>query len=146
MFTSIKFSKLILLTIMVLLGSSKVFSQKLISNNNDTLICFTSNECKSILKEFSRANYLDSLNRLQTSEISALNVTIQDLKKLAELKSSQLILSQKLLEINQVEIETLNSTIQQQKKTIKREKSHKIVALIGGFVSTGVVLYFYIKK
>jgi hypothetical protein len=53
-------------------------------------------------------DYLDSLNRLQLSEISILNVTIQELKKLAELKSSQLILSQKLLEINKVEIEALN--------------------------------------
>ena len=92
---------------MVLLKSSIVFSQKVILDNKDTLICFTQPECKMILKEFSKANYLDTLSKIQYKEISILKKSNQELQEMFDIKASQLKLSQDLSKIKEIEIDRL---------------------------------------
>lgn len=131
---------------LVLLKSSILFSQKQIISNNDTLICFTSDQCKTILKEFNRANYLDTLNKIQSKELSILRVSFMELSSIVELKTNQLKLSQDLSKIKDVEIERLASQKKQLQKEVKRQKRNKIFVLIAGSVSTGLMTYLWITK
>ena len=131
---------------LVLLKSSILFSQKQIISNNDTLICFTSDQCKTILKEFNRANYLDTLNKIQSKELSILRVSFMELSSIVELKTTQLKLSQDLSKIKDVEIERLASQKKQLQKEVKRQKRNKIFVLIAGSVTTGLMTYLWITK
>jgi hypothetical protein len=146
MFTLTKAKKLMVLIMLVLLKSSILFSQKQIISNNDTLICFTSDQCKTILKEFNRANYLDTLNKIQSKELSILRVSFMELSSIVELKTNQLKLSQDLSKIKDVEIERLASQKKQLQKEVKRQKRNKIFVLIAGSVSTGLMTYLWITK
>jgi hypothetical protein len=131
---------------MVSLKSSILFSQKAILNNNDTLICFTPEQCKVILKEFSRAKYLDTLVKVQSNEITILNLTINDLQELTSLKSSQLKLSQDLSKLKDVQIERLIMQKKEIEIEVKRQKRLKVFSIIAGSVSTGVLGYLWITK
>lgn len=131
---------------MVLLKSSIVFSQKVILDNKDTLICFTQPECKMILKEFSRANYLDTLSKIQSREISLLKTSNKELQEMIDIKASQLKLSQDLSKIKDVEIERLGVQKARLKKEITRQKTHKIIGIIAGSISTAFMTYLWISK
>jgi hypothetical protein len=72
--------------------SSICFSQKVISENNDTLVCFDLDQSKFILKEMNRAIYLDSISRISQSEIRLLNTTIKDLEIIVQSQKEQLSL------------------------------------------------------
>ena len=126
--------------------SSMLFSQKVLATNNDTLICFTPEQCKEILKEFNLCNYYDSLTKLQTIEIILMKNSISDLKKLADLKTSQLKLCKDLSKINEVEIERLISQKKQLKKEAKRQLNYKIIAIVSGSISTAFMTYLWISK
>lgn len=146
MFTLPKCKKLMVLTIVVLLKSSMLFSQKVILDNKDTLICFTQPECKMILKEFSRATYLDTLNKIQSREIYILKNSNKELQEMLDIKASQLKLSQDLNKIKEVEIERLVSQKEKLKKEITRQRTHKIIGIIAGSISTAFMTYLWIAK
>ena len=131
---------------MVLLKSSMLFSQKPILDNKDTLICFTPPECKMILKEFSRATYLDTLSKIQYKEISLLKTSNKELQEMIDIKASQLKLSQDLSKIKDVEIERLGVQKDRLKKEITRQKTHKIIGIIAGSISTAFMTYLWIIK
>lgn len=131
---------------MVLLKSSILFSQKVILDNKDTLVCFTQTECKIILKEFSRANYLDTLNKIQSREIYILKTSIEELQEMVDIKSSQLKLSQELSKIKDVEIDRLVIQNDKMKKEIARQKRHKIFGIVAGSISTAFMTYLWISK
>lgn len=131
---------------MVSLKSLTIFSQKAILNNGDTLVCFTPDQCKTILKEFSRAKYLDTLTKVQSNEIAYLNLSISELEQIVEAKSKQLKLSQDLSKIKDVQIERLNNDKKQLEVEIKRQKRHKILGIIAGSISTGLMTYLWIAK
>jgi len=126
--------------------SSMLFSQRVIATNNDTLICFTPEQCKVILKEFNLCNYFDSLTRLQTVEIILMKNSISELKELADLKTSQLKFCQDLGKIKEVEIERLVSQKKQLGKEIKRQSNHKIIAIVSGSITTALMTYLWITK
>jgi len=131
---------------MVSLKSLTLFSQKAILNNSDTLICFTPDQCKTILKEFSRANYLDTLVKVQSNEIKTLNLSVNDLEQIVELKSGQLKLSQDLSKIKDVQIERLNMQNKKLKTDIKRQKRKTVLSIIVGSISSGVLGYLWLSK
>ena len=123
-----------------------LFSQKPILDNKDTLICFTPPECKMILKEFSRATYLDTLSKIQYKEISLLKTSNKELQEMIDIKASQLKLSQDLSKIKDVEIERLGVQKDRLKKEITRQKTHKIIGIIAGSISTAFMTYLWIIK
>lgn len=131
---------------MVLLKSSMLFSQKVILDNKDTLICFTQPECKMILKEFSRATYLDTLSKIQAREISLLNTSVKELKEMIDIKASQLKLSQDLSKIKDIEIDRLVMQKEKLNKEIARQKTHKVIGIIAGSISTAFMTYLWIVK
>ena len=99
-----------------------------------------------ILKEFSRATYLDTLNKIQSREIYILKNSNKELQEMLDIKASQLKLSQDLNKIKEVEIERLVSQKEKLKKEITRQRTHKIIGIIAGSISTAFMTYLWIAK
>jgi hypothetical protein len=99
-----------------------------------------------ILKEFSKANYLDTLSKIQSKEIYLLKTSNKELQEMIDIKASQLKLSQDLSKIKDVEIERLVVQKDRMKKEITRQKTHKIIGIIAGSISTAFMTYLWIVK
>lgn len=99
-----------------------------------------------ILKEFSRATYLDTLSKIQAREISLLNTSVKELKEMIDIKASQLKLSQDLSKIKDIEIDRLVMQKEKLNKEIARQKTHKVIGIIAGSISTAFMTYLWIVK
>jgi hypothetical protein len=135
-----------LLITLVSLKSSILFSQKVILDKSDTLICFTPVQCKVILKEIAKANYLDSLNKIQFTEIRILHLSISDLNEIILTQKDQLELSRTLSKLKDVQINQLQIDKKQLSKEVTRQKTRKVFAIIGGGITTCFMTYLWISK
>ena len=132
---------------MVLLMNLSLFSQKTFINKpGDTLICFTLNQSKFLLKEHYRLQMTDSLLSVCNSQI----VSCDSIKKISQQLTAKydnlMLIHKDYTSIQASEISLLNETINSQKKLIKVEKMSKIIAIIGGGILSGFLGYLLIVK
>jgi len=119
-----------------------VYSQKtILSNTKDTLICFTINQSKFLLKEHYKLEKCDTLfsicelkNSLKDSVIKGKNLIIQnhiginkDLMQIITLKDEQ---------FNNIKTENLSLS-----KQLKWQKIYKFCAIIGGGLVASYLSY-----
>lgn len=130
----------------LLLIAFRGFSQKAIENNGDTLICFTPDECKIILKEINRKDYLDSLNKYNLVIISEYKNIISDQSKMLSAKEDQISLKNSEQDVLNNVVKEKDFEIKKLKKDIRKQKTQKVVAIILGSAATLTVTYFYIVK
>lgn len=126
--------------------NSICFSQKVISANNDTLICFDLKQSKYILKEMNHAIFLDSINRLSQSEIRLLNTTIKDLQIIVESQKEQIILRDVDYKISKTETKLLKEKNESLKKEIRLQKFYKWLSIGVGTITTSFMTYLYLTK
>jgi len=126
--------------------NSICFSQKVISENNDTLICFDLEQSKYILKEMNHAIFLDSINRLSQSEIRLLNTTIKDLQIIVESQKEQIILRDVDYKISKTETKLLKEKNESLKKEIRLQKFYKWLSIGVGTITTSFMTYLYLTK
>lgn len=126
--------------------NSICFSQKVISANNDTLICFDLEQSKYILKEMNHAIFLDSINRLSQSEIRLLNTTIKDLHIIVESQKEQIILRDVDYKISKTETKLLKEKNESLKKEIRLQKFYKWLSIGVGTITTSFMTYLYLTK
>lgn len=138
--------KLIIFTLLVSLKSLILFSQKAIVSEGDTLICFTPVQCKIILKEFARLNFLDSLTTIQNSEIEILQLSATDLNAIISIQKEQIQMNKNQSKLKDIQIETFEGKIVLLKKEIRKQKALKICSIIGGSITTGFMTYLWISK
>ena len=126
--------------------SSICFSQKVISENNDTLVCFDLDQSKFILKEMNRAIYLDSISRISQSEIRLLNTTIKDLEIIVQSQKEQLVLRDIDNGITKTETKLLKERNESLKKEIRLQKFYKWLSVGVGTITTSFMTYLYLTK
>lgn len=126
--------------------NSICFSQKVISENNDTLICFDLKQSKYILKEMNHAIFLDSIYRLSQSEIRLLNTTIKDLQIIVESQKEQIILRDVDYKISKTETKLLKEKNESLKKEIRLQKFYKWLSIGVGTITTSFMTYLYLTK
>ena len=131
---------------MVLSMTSTCFSQKVISENNDTLICFDLEQSKYILKEMHRAIFFDTIVALNQSEIRLLNTTIKDLQIIVQSQKDQLILRDIDSGIYKTEIKLLKERNESLKKEIRLQKFYKWVSIGVGTLTTSFMTYLFLMK
>lgn len=124
----------------------KGFSQKAIESNGDTLICFTPEECKIILKEINQKEYLDSVNKYNLEIISEYKSVVSEMKTMINFKEEQIGLKKSEIDILNNVVTEKNNIIKSQKKEIKKQKRQKIFAICLGSVTTLAATYLYITK
>ena len=126
--------------------SSICFSQKVISENNDTLVCFDLDQSKFILKEMNRAIYLDSISRISQSEIRLLNTTIKDLEIIVQSQKEQIVLRDIDNGISKTETKLLKERNESLKKEIRLQKFYKWLSVGVGTITTSFMTYLYLTK
>lgn len=131
---------------MVLSMTSTYFSQKVISENKDTLICFDLEQSKFILKEMHRAIFFDTIVSLNQSEIRLLNTTIKDLQIIVQSQKDQLILRDIDSGIYKTEIKLLKERNESLKKEIRLQKFYKWVSIGVGTLTTSFMTYLFLMK
>jgi hypothetical protein len=114
--------------------------------NEDTLICFTSNQSKFLLKEVYRAEMLDTLLQLElktseqkTSQIQLLENSI-DLLRLKERNLNEIILNQDAIKT------TYESDIKRLRRQLYFQKVQKTIFGGVGLLTSGLFLYLYVTK
>ena len=126
--------------------TSTCFSQKVISENNDTLICFDLDQSRYILKEMHRAIFFDTIIALDEAEIKLLRITIKDLKTIVESQKEQLVLNDVDKGIYKSEIKLLKEKNESLKKEIRLQKFYKWVSIGVGTLTTSFMTYLYLMK
>lgn len=126
--------------------TSTYFSQKVISENKDTLICFDLEQSKFILKEMHRAIFFDTIVSLNQSEIRLLNTTIKDLQIIVQSQKDQLILRDIDSGIYKTEIKLLKERNESLKKEIRLQKFYKWVSIGVGTLTTSFMTYLFLMK
>jgi hypothetical protein len=141
-----KLSALSFCLILNLLGCLTAYSQKITLVNEDTLICFTSNQSKFLLKEVYRAEMLDTLLQLElktseqkTSQIQLLENSI-DLLRLKERNLNEIILNQDAIKT------TYESDIKRLRRQLYFQKVQKTIFGGVGLLTSGLFLYLYVTK
>jgi hypothetical protein len=124
----------------------KGFSQKAIQNNGDTLICFTPDESKFILKELNQKDYLDSVNNYNLQIIGEYKLVVSEMTTMVNLKEEQINLKKSEIEILNNVVEEKNNIIDRKEKEIRKQKRQKIVAICLGSVTSIAATYLYITK
>lgn len=141
-----KLSALSICLILNLLGCLTAYSQKITLVNEDTLICFTSNQSKFLLKEVYRAEMLDTLlklelktNREKSNQISILENSVE-LLRVKEKNLNEIILNQDAIKT------AYKSDIRRFKRQIYLQKIQKNIFGGLGILTTGIFMYLYITK
>ena len=122
------------------------FSQKAIVNQGDTSICFSVEQSRDILKELNRCVYLDSLTSLQRSEIDQLKLQGQNYKEIIGQKDFMLNLKDTIISYNKIILDRQKSLNKEYLKEIRKQRIEKIVVIIAGSFTTGIMTYLFIKK
>jgi|688.fasta_scaffold00976_64 hypothetical protein len=140
-----KLKQLIVIAIAILLTSSMCFSQRKIAINNDTLICFSQDQSKTILKELARTNYLDSLNELNLSTIRYQEKIIENLNLTIKLQSGTIANNKELDEIKNAQLKQCEKDNSWLKKQIRKQKVFTALGcVLSGFL-TGYTTYLVLN-
>lgn len=126
--------------------TSTCFSQKVISENNDTLICFDIEQSKYILKQMHRAAFFDTIQALDEAENKLLRVTIKDLEIIVQSQKEQLSLNDIDKGIYKTENKLLKEKNESLKKEIRLQKFYKWVSIGVGTLTTSFMTYLYLTK
>ena len=141
-----KLSALSICLILNFVGCLTAYSQKITLVNEDTLICFTSNQSKFLLKEVYRAEMLDTLLQLElktseqkTSQINLLENSIE-LLRLKERNLNEIILNQDAIK------NSYESDIKRLRRQLYFQKVQKTIFGGVGLLTSGLFLYLYVTK
>lgn len=126
--------------------TSICFSQKVISENNDTLICFDIDQSKYILKQMHRTAFFDTIHALDEAEIKLLKITIQDLEIIVQSQKERLVLNDVDKGIYKTENKLLKEKNESLKKEIRLQKFYKWVSIGVGTLTTSFMTYLYLVK
>ena len=141
-----KLSALSICLILNFVSCLTAYSQKITLVNEDTLICFTSNQSKFLLKEVYRAEMLDTLLQLElktseqkTSQINLLENSIE-LLRLKERNLNEIILNQDAIK------NSYESDIKRLRRQLYVQKLQKTIFGGVGLLTSGLFLYLYVTK
>jgi len=141
-----KLSALSFCLILNFVNCSTAFSQKITLVNEDTLICFSSNRAKFLLKEVYRVEMLDTLlkvelqtNDTKTKQINTLQNTIEILRK-KELNLNEIISNQDAIKNN------FQSDLKKVSRQLYIQKIQKNIIGGLGVLTSGIFLYLYVTK
>jgi phosphotransacetylase len=126
--------------------SSKLYSQKIIVNGNDTLICFSKKEARIILKEINKQKYYDSLNKICQEQISKYALVVQKMDSIALLQKNEIDNKEQIISNQIVELNSKNTQISELTNSVKVQKRQKIIAIVCGSITTAGSLYLWVSK
>lgn len=118
---------------MLLLVSSKVFSQKVMLNDKgDTTICFTVGQSKYLLKEHYELKKCDTLKSICEQQKSLCDSVVADKNKIINAKNFMLDNQNTMLKLKQYEVDKLTGQLDIAKTEVKKQKTYKWIGIVSG--------------
>ena len=145
MYKSLKKLKTTLLVILLL--SSTAFSQVLTLNSKgDTTICFTIAQGKFLAREHARANQFAELDSICRSISAKKDLQIKMFEKIDQ--KSQIVINNQnsIIKFKDEELKNAQISIKNANREAKKQKKHKVLALIGGALISGYLGFIHITK
>jgi hypothetical protein len=137
---------LILLTLLLWLKSSIVFSQYItLDSKGDTLICFTQNKAKFLLKSYYELQEVKALDSVNTAEIKALKTTIKSKDKVINYQKGIIGKCDSTITLQKEAVESMVEVVEMQNKQIRKERSKTFIVGFAGLCSTIFLSYIYLK-
>ena len=123
------------------------FSQSLILNKNgDTTVCFSINQSKFLAKEHYRAETYFKSDSICNLEIIQKDRQIKMYIKIED-KLQNIINNQAgITKLKDEEMKGLKLSLESAHKEAKKQKTYKVLSLIGGAAISGYLGYKYINK
>lgn len=121
--------------------SLTAYSQSIVIDGSDTLICFTSDKSKFLAKEHYRANAyflsdsLCNLEKLQKDRQIKMYIKIED--KLQGIINNQ----NSITKLKDEELKVVKLSLQLATKEIKKQKTYKLLSILGGAILSGYLMY-----
>lgn len=141
-----KLSVLSICLILNFVGCLTAFSQKITLVNEDTLICFSSNQSKFLLKEVYRAEMLDTLLKLELRTNEEKSIQIKLLENNVELlRNKEKNLNEIILNQDAIKT-TYESDLKRLRRQLYVQKLQKNIFGGVGLLTSGLFLYLYITK
>jgi hypothetical protein len=124
---------------MIWLLNFKGYSQTIVSNNNDTSICFNSNQAKFLLKAYYSKIELDSLNRRYLTIIQYKDSILENNNIQFEQLHRQILLQKEVISIQNGQITYLEDNLDKVNKSLIKNKAYfkvsaGLLLLLGTFV------------
>jgi len=145
MYKSLKKLKTTLLVILLL--SSTVFSQVLTLNSKgDTTICFTIAQGKFLAREHARANQYAELDSICRSISAKKDLQIKMFEKIDQ--KSQIVINNQnsIIKFKDEELKNAQIAIKNANREAKKQKKHKVLALVAGALISGYLGFIHISK
>lgn len=129
--------------LVILSTSLMTFSQQIILNDKgDTLICFSVNESKFLLKEYYRAKELDEVLKIcETEKQISDTIIVRSLVIISDLKQVNAN-NQQIIKAKDYELEQANISIGIANKNVRKQKVYKWIAIGVGATITGFSGYY----
>lgn len=129
--------------LVILSTSLMTFSQQIILNDKgDTLICFSVNESKFLLKEYYRAKELDEVLKIcETEKQISDTIIVRSLVIISDLKQVNAN-NQQIIKAKDYELEQANISIGIANKNVRKQKVYKWIAIGVGTTITGFSGYY----
>lgn len=124
-----------------------IYSQKtLLSDNGDTLVCFSISQSKFLLKKYHELQEVNALYSICNQQLTASDSIKKYYHEISI--SKDLILKNQKTEIGlyQEQVEHLKTELELEKKETSKQKKHKNYAIAGGILSSCLFGYLWIKK
>ena len=121
------------------------FSQRKIAINNDTLICFSKDQSKTILKELARTTYLDTLNEINLSTIRYQEKIIENLNLTIQLQSGTIANNKEIDEIKNAQLKQCSKDNSWLEKQIKKQKVFTALGCVLSSFVTGYITYLVLN-
>ncbi len=135
-----------LLIIILVLSPLFSFSQKVVIDKKDTMICFTSTQSKFLLKQVTKLEFIeqqDSLNQLVILEQAQI---IQNQTTVIETKDNIISNNNEINLIRDQQLAVKESELDESRKDFRKQKRQKNLALIGGGILGTVLTTLLILK
>lgn len=129
--------------LVILSTSLMTFSQQIILNDKgDTLICFSVNKSKFLLKEYYRAKELDEVLKIcETEKQISDTIIVRSLVIISDLKQVNAN-NQQIIKAKDYELEQANISIGIANKNVRKQKVYKWIAIGVGATITGFSGYY----
>lgn len=126
--------------------SLTLFSQKPVSIEGDTLICFSIPQSKYLLKQVYLLNESDTLLKLTEAQLSICKsknfIYTQQIEAFQKIIENEKEINKNVLAINTQKDEDIKNL----KTQLANQKLKTWASIFSGFVTTAFVSYLYIKK
>ena len=126
--------------------SLKTFSQKIILENKDTLLCFEVNQGKYILKQLYSLEECQKMRNLCEQQIFKYDSLYNEAEKAKKVIMSLYRNCDDQILMKDLKIKGLEKALNQEYEKTSIEKRNKITAVVCGVLSTSLMGYLYLTK